>query len=269
MDICTFWYSGKLRLVDRLCLSSMVKTGQRVKLFSYNKEIENLPAGVELYAAESILPRSAIYRLDPNFSDDKQSCTIVQFSDFFRVMLMKYQQGVWLDTDVYLLKQFHPDTQKVWLARENAVRVGVSALYFPSDNPIIKVFEDYWTGTEMVPHWLGFKRRVWKPFWLKRKKMPILPGNLGVTIFGNDGISRLAKRYGFFHEAKEKETFYYWTGRKTERIFDPAFGVKPLEDTRLIGFHIHRKMMTTQQPQEGSFYHWAVSRIPDADDLFR
>ncbi len=85
-------------------------------------------------------------------------------------MLMKYQQGVWLDTDVYLVKQFHPDANKVWLARENAVRVGVSALYFPSDNPIIKVFEDYWASTEMVPHWLGFKRRVWKPFWLKRKK---------------------------------------------------------------------------------------------------
>ncbi len=67
MDICTFGYSGQLRLVDRLCLSSMVKTGQRVKLFSYDKEIDNLSAGVELHKAESILSRSAIYRLDPHF----------------------------------------------------------------------------------------------------------------------------------------------------------------------------------------------------------
>ncbi|USP01985.1 hypothetical protein LBE40_04140 [Bartonella taylorii] len=44
--------------------------------------------------AESIRTRSAIYRLDPNFFDDKLGCTIVQFLDFFRVMLMKYQQGV-------------------------------------------------------------------------------------------------------------------------------------------------------------------------------
>ncbi len=170
MDICTFWYSGQLRLVDRLCLSSMVKTGQRVKLFSYDKKIDNLPAGVELHEAESILPRSAIYRLDPDFSDNKPGYTIVQFSDFFRVMLMKYQQGVWLDTDVYLVKQFHPDADKVWLARENNTRVGVSALYFPPNNPIIKIFEDYWAGTEIIPHWLGFKRRIWRPFWLKRKK---------------------------------------------------------------------------------------------------
>ncbi len=26
-------------------------------------------------------------------------------------------------------------------------------------------------------------------------------------------------------------------------------------------------MMTTQKPKKGSFYHWAVSRIADADDF--
>lgn len=63
----------------------MIKTGQRVKLFSYDKKY-NLSAGVELHEAESILSRSAIYRLDPDFSDDKPGCTIVQFSDFFFVL---------------------------------------------------------------------------------------------------------------------------------------------------------------------------------------
>ncbi|WP_336288027.1 hypothetical protein [Bartonella sp. CB60] len=267
MDICTFWYGEQLRFVDWLCLASMVKTGQRVKLFSYEKVV-NVPVGVELHEAESILPRSVFYRLDPHFPDYEPNRTIVQFSDLFRIMLMKHQQGVWLDTDVYLVKQFHPEADRVWLARENAARVGVSALYLPPNNPIIKAFEDYLSGTEVVPNWLGFKRRVWRPFWLKRKKMPILPGRLGITIFGNDGISRLAKKYNFFHEAKEKETFYYWTGRKTERIFDPTFGIKPIEDSQFIGFHIHRKAKTTQRPQEGSFYHWAVSRIPNAQNLF-
>ncbi|MGF7156670.1 hypothetical protein GGR09_000015 [Bartonella heixiaziensis] len=153
------------------------KTGQRVELFRYDK-LENLHVGVELYKTESILPRLAIYRFYPNFFHGYPRCTIVQFSDFFRVMLMKYQQSFWLDTDVYLVKQFYPDADKVWFAKENAVRVEVSALYFPPDNPIIKVFEDYWAGTEIFPKWLGVKRRVWKPFWLKKKKIPILPRNI-------------------------------------------------------------------------------------------
>ncbi|EJF81675.1 Uncharacterised protein [Candidatus Bartonella washoeensis] len=171
-------------------------------------------------------------------------------------------------TDVYLVKQFHPDADKVWFAKENTVKVGVSALYFPPDNPIIKVFEDYGASTEIVPEWLGFKRRVWTPFWLKRKKMPILPKNLGVTIFGNDGISRLAKRYGFFHEAKQKETFYYWTGRKTECIFDPAFGVEPFEHPCFIGFHIHRKAKSTQKTTRGKLLPLGSVLFPDAHHLF-
>lgn len=267
MDICTFWYGDKLRPIDWLCLSSMVKTGQRVKLYSHNA-IENVPDGVELFDAEPILPLSTLYRLDPTFPDFKPSRTIVQLSDFFRVMLMKNQAGVWLDTDVYLHKQFHPNENEVWLARENRSRVGVSALYLPPDNPIIKEFDDYLASGEMIPNWLGFRRGVWIPWQLRRKKLPVVPGRLGITIFGNDGISRLAKRYGFFDKAKEKETFYYWTGRDAERIFDPAYGTEPLNDPNFIGFHIHKKEKTTEPPKKGSFYWWAIEQIPDFAKVF-
>ncbi len=118
MDICTFWYGPRLRDVDRICLASMVMTGQRVKLFSY-APIENVPAGVELHDASSILPELVFKRLDPGYPNFHSRTTIVQFSDIFRIMLMKHKQGVWLDTDVYLLKQFHPDPSKPYLAREN------------------------------------------------------------------------------------------------------------------------------------------------------
>lgn len=266
MDICTFWFGDELRLVDRLCLSSMVMTGQRVKLFSH-KTVKNVPEGVELLDAEPILPLSVLYQLDPNFPDYKPNRTIVQFSDFFRVMLMKHSQGVWLDTDVYLVKQFHPDENKVWLARENRQRVGVSALYFPPDNPIISAFDDYLANGAGIPQWLGFKRRVWLPMRLKMKGQTILPGKLGITIFGNDGISRLAKQFGFFNQAKPKETFYYWTGREAENIFDPAFGLEPLKSADFIGFHIHKKPKTVDIPKEGSFYDWAVKRIPSFHDF--
>lgn len=266
MDICTFWYGDSLRPIDRLCLSSMVKTGQRVKLFSHG-HINNVPEGVELFEAEPILPLKTLYRLDPHFPDYLPSITIVQFSDFFRVMLMKHEQGVWLDTDVFLTKQFHPKQGEVWLAQENKSRVGVSALYFPPDNPIISEFENYLASDEMVPNWLGFRRRYWLPFRLKMKNLPIVPGRIGITVFGNDGISRLAKRYGFFKQAKEKQTFYYWTARKAENIFDPSFGLEPLTDPRFIGFHIHKKNKTTQKPIAGSFYDWAVKQIPEFTDF--
>lgn len=70
-------------------------------------------------------------------------------------MLIKYKQGVWLDTDVYLVKQFHLDANQVWLARKNHIRVGVSALYFSPNNPIIKVFEYYWAARKLFLIGLG------------------------------------------------------------------------------------------------------------------
>lgn len=253
MDICTFWYGDKLRMVDRVCLSSMVRTGQRVKLFVYGP-VGNVPEGVELHDADAILPQSVLYRLDPDYPSFKPWLSIVQLSDIFRIMLMKHSQGAWLDTDVYLVKPFEPDPKQVWLARENRSRVGVSALYLPPDNPIIAAFEAYLRGDNPVPDWLGFKRRVWQPAVLRYKGLPVRPNRLGITVFGNDGISRLAKRFGFFDQAKSKETFYYWTGRKSERIFDPAYGLEPLDHPDFIGFHIHKKALTDNPPKAGSFY---------------
>lgn len=261
MDICTFWYGEKLRFIDQLCLASMVQTGQHVKLYAHN-HIEGVPSGVELCDAEPILPLSVLYKLDPSFPSFKPSRSIVQFSDLFRVMLMKYQKGIWLDTDIYLLKQIHPNPDEVWLAQDNAQRVGVSALYLPPNNSIITEFENYLSGNTLVPQWLGFKKRVWLPFLLKLKGEPIQPNRLGITVFGNDGISRLAKKYGFFKNTHPKETFYYWSGRNAENIFDPTFGLEPTLHKDFIGFHIHKKDKTKEPPIAGSFFDWAVKRTP-------
>ena len=56
------------------------------------------------------------------------------------------------------------------------------------------------------------------------------------------------------------ETFYYWTGRKAERIFMPRFGLEPLQHKDFLGFHIHRKQLTEQPAKKGSFYAWAIEQ---------
>lgn len=259
MDICTFWYGARLREVDFICLTSMVMTGQRVKLFAY-APIENVPAGVEVHDAESILPQATFRRLDPFYPDFRSPRTIVQFSDLFRIMLMKHQQGVWLDTDVYLMKPFHPDPQQPYLARENEFRVGVSALYLPHDSPVIQEFEDYISGSYPLPKWLGFRRGVLRPAYFRLTGKKITPAAVGITVFGNDGISRLAKKYGFFKKSAPKQSFYYWNGRDALRIFDPAYGLEPLQHPEFIGFHIHKKHKDVLVPRPGSFYEWAANR---------
>lgn len=259
MDICTFWHGPRLRDVDRICLASMVMTGQRVKLFSY-APVENVPAGVELHDAEAILPEAAFKRLDPDYPNLKTRRTIVQFSDIFRIMLMKHKQGVWLDTDVYLLKQFHPNPDQPYFARENFFRVGVSALYFPADHPIIGEFEDYMAGDYPLPRWLGFRRGFLRPLFYRLTGKPVTPAAMGITVFGNDGISRLVKKYGIFKDAAPQKNFYYWVGKDATRIYDPAYGIEWKNDPDVIGFHIHKKHKEVVSLQPGSFYMWAIDQ---------
>jgi len=260
MDICTFWYGPRLREVDQICLASMVMTGQRVKLFAY-APIENVPAGVELHDANTILPERAFKRLDPGYPTFRSSRTIVQFSDIFRIMLMKHQQGLWLDTDVFLLKQFHPDPEKPYLARENQYRVGVSALYFPHDHPIIGEFEAYMSATYPLPRWLGFRRGKLRPLYYRAIGKEVTPASIGITVFGNDGISRLARKYGVFKNAAPRENFYYWVGKDATRIYDPAYGLEPLDHPDFIGFHVHKKHKAVVSLQPGSFYMWMRDRV--------
>ncbi|MDH7789781.1 capsular polysaccharide synthesis protein [Ochrobactrum sp. AN78] len=260
MDICTFWYGPRLREVDRMCLASMVMTGQRVKLFSY-APIENVPPGVELHDANKILPELVFKRLDPGYPHFRDQITIVQFSDIFRIMLMKHKQGVWLDTDVYLLKQFHPDPSKPYVARENRFRVGVSALYLPHNHPIIREFEAYVAATYALPRWLGLRRGKLRPFYYRMTGKEVTPASIGITIFGNDGISRLARKYGIFKNAAPQENFYYWVGKEATRIYDPAYGLEPIKHPDFIGFHIHKKHKEVVSLQPGSFYMWAIDRV--------
>jgi hypothetical protein len=260
LEICTFWYGRSLRPVDRICLASMILAGHRVKLFCYD-DITNVPAGIELFNAETILPKSAISRINKDFPHRAPGITILQFSDLFRIMLMKHGQGLWLDTDVYLVKHFAPSLDVPYFARENFSRVGVSALYLPRNNPIIDDFETYMNGTEILPNWLGFRRRVIKPALRRLMHQEITTTAIGHTVFGNDGISRLARRHGFFKNAAPKENFYYWTGRDALKIFEPQYGLEPTLHPNFIGFHIHKKKPTILPTKPGSFYHWAVDRV--------
>lgn len=272
MDICAFWYGGSLRTVDKICLGSMVMaaqhTGQQVKLYSY-EELKDVPEGVVSCDASKILSKELIKRVNPYYPtiENINNITLAQFSDLFRIMLMKKQKGLWLDTDLYLYKAFRPDVNKIWLAQENRKRLGVSVMYIPQDNPIIDEFSNYIASDDILPKWLGVKRRYVKPLLLKIQNKAIIPPYVGITVFGNDGISRLARKYNFFSQAKNKNMFYYWTARKSANIYKTEYGLAPLEDKHFMGFHIHRKKFSCEIPISGSFYHWAVKRVANFYDI--
>lgn len=255
MDICTFWYGRRLRMIDRVCLASMVRCGMRVKLYSYD-EVENLPSGVERREAHPFLSLDVFRRLHPRGID---GVAIQQFSDIFRIMLMKHGQGFWLDTDVLLLKPFDFAANEPYVARENRCRVGVSAMYFPRNHPVIGEFEAYLAGNEVLPSWLGLRRGVLRPALYRAMGRDVCPVSIGITVFGNDGISRLARKYGFFSRAAPQSHFYALVGEQTEQFYEPDFDFRSLFRDDVYGLHVHRKEASSAPPRPGSMFEWALN----------
>ena len=115
--------------------------GHKVTIFSFDP-IPELPDGVGNSDAEVILPRAFAERLRPSQADGTwRDWTILQFSDFFRMRLMREGAGLWLDADVLLLKPVEIDRTRPYFAWERPHQLGNSALYLPPDNPIVRGFE--------------------------------------------------------------------------------------------------------------------------------
>jgi hypothetical protein len=260
MDICTYWMGGDLRLVDRMCLASMVMTGPRVRLYTHG-EVNNAPAGVEICDAEPVLPRTAFLRVNPRYPIIENHLSILQFSDLFRIALMRQSKGFWLDTDVYMFKPFAPDPANFYLAHEGKGRLGVSAMYFPADNPVVAEFCEWLDGDAAIPPWLGFRRGVLRPFLYRLRGKPFTCLEAGITIFGNDGISRLARKHGYFDKAAPKSDFYLWTGREVDRFYEPGSDTAFFGQPGVIGFHVHRKGRASAPPLPGSAFEQALARV--------
>src|SRR6201986_3537466 len=102
-DVVTFWH-GQLDKLRLLCLRSQVAAGHKVTVYSFDP-LAGLPDGVGNAEAEPILPRAFAERIRPLQPDGSwRDCTLLQFSDFFRMRLMAANAGLWLDADVLLLK---------------------------------------------------------------------------------------------------------------------------------------------------------------------
>lgn len=260
MEICTFWLGSSLRFVDRVCLASMVATGAKVALYSY-EPIDNVPPGVEHRDAGPVLPLASMRRVNHDYPQIKDHMARLQFSDLFRIALMRAGKGFWLDTDVYLLQPFLPDPSKFYLAHEGGGRLGVSALYFPHNHPLVTEFFAWVDGDFVLPPWLGLRRGVLRPLLYRLIGRQVTTFDAGITIFGNDGISRLAIKHGIFDQAAPKNDFYYWTAAATEKVFDPGSANEILSRSDIKGFHIHRKAKADLPPVAGSFFEWAVRRV--------
>ena len=238
----------------------MVDVGMDVTLFTYG-DVPNLPRGVNVLDGKTVLPLNLIKRLAPVYRKDRIPCQpVTGFADLFRVKCQEMGFGLWLDTDVFLFRQFEYSTKDVYFAKENHVRIGASVFFLPARHPMCLDYMAFLNESpDLMPDWLGFRRGKMKPFLYDLFGIEYSAADLGLTIYGNDAFTRLAKRHDCYHLARPRTSFYYWNGRKTEYLFEDREFRFFLDDPRHIGIHIHRKGRTAQPAVRNSFWEYALN----------
>lgn len=265
--IASLWFSGPLRNIEKLCIASWLGTGHEVDIYSYG-EVPGLPVGARLRDGREVLSPDYIERLKPLAHPGRERWQpLMNFSDLFRVKLMEEGRGLWLDGDVLLLRPLAFDPAVPFFAWEDWHRIGSPVFYLPEDSPFIADYNRVLDTPDLMPHWLGFRRRVLKPLLWQLRGLPYSPPDIGITIYGNDAFTRLARKHGLTRHALERRSFYAWNAEETNRFYDPAHGAELPGDPRVLGIHIHHKGFVQKRPASGSLYARALdlyaAELPD------
>ena len=256
-EVVTFWH-GPLDALRRLCLRSQVAAGHKVTVYSF-EPLGQLPDGVGNAEAETILTHSFAERLRPTAPEGVWSdWTMVQFSDFFRMRLMAEKSGLWLDTDVLLLKAVDIDPAKPYFAWERPRQLGNSVLYLPPRDPIVAAFASLMQQDPLTPDWLALRHRL--TFALRKLRGSNRIADTRVAMYGPAALTALARRAGQLHYALPRKSFYT-VHSKPKLFFEPCDFSALIADPEVFGFHISPKNRGNQRPIAGSLHAWAAERF--------
>lgn len=252
--LATMWIGPRLPEFHRLCVSSWIALGHRVRFYSYDV-VENLPDGVEICDAEAVLPRA---RLD----DPALKIPTVIKSDIWRWAMFQQGGGVWCDADLFLVRPI-PEPSRLLLAREERGPVCIAVMWWPADHPgpayVLDVFDRVGLGA-----WCYAKPR-WKR--LQRRLTGRTPDFLDYpwNHWGRHAAEYLIYRHGLWRDVLDYRAFY-WPVVYSDYLFRANPYRHILGDPHVYGLHCFRKSdgwLAAAPP--GSFFHDARAALSAGD----
>jgi len=138
-----FWHGAPLSLQEYVCLSSFIKNGFNVCVYSYTDLV--LPKCAKLCDASEILPASDLGK----YTQEGMTANLTAFSDAFRYNLIKKKGGWWFDTDVLCLASSDQFAQivahkeiKISAGYQNPDLIACGVLYLDDSCLIDKVLDE-------------------------------------------------------------------------------------------------------------------------------
>ena len=246
--IVSFWH-GPLSWLEVLCITSFLRRGHEVLVYSYD-QIPNLPAGAQWRDAASLLPREKLVFY-------KGRGTPGVFSDHFRYAALRAGLGIYADLDVYCLRPIEgpPDYLMAW---ERPGSVNGAVLHVPADAPILDDLEAIFAlGPRPLiePHLPPLRRYEVAIRRLFGDKVTAEHMQYGAT--GPMALTHYVRRHGLAHLVRPAATFYPVRYEDIPGLMQAGSSLDAALKPETLGIHLWRSQLTDRGR--------AGMRLPEAD----
>lgn len=229
---CTaFWHGAPPGPIERACMRSVVRHGNGLALYSY-RDIPDLPAGVELRDAATILPEDRMIR--------HSGGSPAPFADWFRYSLQQHGAGTWIDLDIYFVAPLEHRGDYLFGLQEPGV-INNAVLRLPPDSPLVLALIDLFEHERPLP-WLSLRERTldrWNRIFAPAKRRERLPW--GAT--APRALTALAYKLDVAHWAVPAEVFYPVTYHRADWILDPALRLEDMIGPQTVAVHLWNELI--------------------------
>jgi len=241
--LCTLWVGPSLGAVERACLRSALAQGHAVTLYCYDVP-SGVPAGIAIRDAAEIMPADRIIHY--------RSGSVSLFSNMFRYALLKQGKGVWIDTDIYLLRPIPDDDYVIGWQCDSWLNGAV--LRIPDTAPLVDELQAMF-DERLIPPWL--QRLPLAVAWCRR----LATGRSDIAsmpwgTFGPAALTALCRRLNLLGLASPPHIFYPAPYQQASWIFEPDRRKTDFIRPDTVAIHLwnerikHRK---TEKAPAGSF----------------
>lgn len=230
------WVEGRLGPLERACIRSVIAQGHRLVLWHY-APLEGVPEGVELHDGDAIIPRERLFRHVPTGSYSL-------FSNLFRYRLLQLGQGLWFDTDMYLLRPVQGGDGHVYGFGHVGV-VGTGVFGLPADSPVLSELIDFFDARQ-IPPWLPLRWRL--RYALQRAlrgtyRIETMPwGNLGPN-----ALTALLRKHGLFDRVLPQAVFSPWSWEEADWVMRPSQRLEDRIGPETLAVHLFNQMIRNRK----------------------
>jgi hypothetical protein len=246
------WMEGPLSYLEQLCIVSFRDAGHEVVLYHYGP-LENVPEGVELADAATVLPR------DGDGLTHARTGSPALHSDLFRYRLLRKEPGmIWADTDAYCMMPFDTESGHFY-GWESKHHVNGGVLGLPADCDTLAALLEFTSDIHSIPPW--YPENLKQEYNEAAKAgTPVPAGDMPWGVWGPHAITHFLHDTGEVKHAFPQHVLYPFTFADRRlmlrRGFDASDYVRP--DTMSIHFYGRRMRKRLVEAEGGTPKRWSL-----------